>query len=62
MFAVYAAAPNADAPLDSLTVGERPEPEAPEGWVAVTVTAASLQNRGGGWICDTCGAAPQMQG
>ena len=22
----------------------------------------SLQNRGGGWICDTCGAAPQMQG
>ena len=42
MFAVYAAAPNADAPLDSLTMGERPEPEAPEGWVAVTVTAASL--------------------
>ncbi|WP_313004097.1 TSCPD domain-containing protein [Brevundimonas sp.] len=22
----------------------------------------SLQNRGGGWICDTCGASPQMQG
>ena len=22
----------------------------------------SLQHRGGGWICDTCGAAPQMQG
>ncbi|MFK0299450.1 TSCPD domain-containing protein [Brevundimonas sp. NPDC090276] len=22
----------------------------------------SLQNRDGGWICDTCGAAPQMQG
>ena len=22
----------------------------------------SLQNRGGGWVCDTCGAAPQMQG
>ena len=22
----------------------------------------ALQNRGGGWICDTCGAAPQMQG
>lgn len=42
MFAVYAAEPNADAPLDSLTVGERPEPEVPEGWVAVTVTAASL--------------------
>ncbi|WP_214368185.1 zinc-binding dehydrogenase [Pseudonocardia sp. H11422] len=42
MFAVYAAEPNADAPLDSLTVGERPEPEVPEGWVAVNVTAASL--------------------
>src|SRR3954454_5237250 len=42
MFAVYAAEPNADAPLDSRTVGERPEPEVPEGWVAVTVTAASL--------------------
>ncbi|HZG90060.1 MAG TPA: zinc-binding dehydrogenase [Pseudonocardia sp.] len=42
MFAVYAAAPNADAPLDSLTVGERPEPEVPDGWVAVSVTAASL--------------------
>jgi len=42
MFAVYAAAPDADAPLDSLIVGERPAPEAPDGWVAVTVTAASL--------------------
>jgi NADPH:quinone reductase-like Zn-dependent oxidoreductase len=42
MFAVYAAEPNADAPLDSLTVGERPTPEVPDGWVTVTVTAASL--------------------
>ncbi|MGH3587457.1 MAG: zinc-binding dehydrogenase [Pseudonocardia sp.] len=42
MFAVYASAPNADAPLDSLVVGERPAPEVPDGWVAVTVTAASL--------------------
>ena len=42
MFAVYAAEPNADAPLDSLAVGERPAPDAPEGWVAVTVSAASL--------------------
>ncbi|WP_181780711.1 zinc-binding dehydrogenase [Pseudonocardia pini] len=42
MFAVYAAEPNADAPLDSLTVGDRPEPEVPEGWVRVKVTAASL--------------------
>jgi NADPH:quinone reductase-like Zn-dependent oxidoreductase len=42
MFAVYAAEPNPDAPLDALTVGERPAPEVPDGWVAVTVTAASL--------------------
>ena len=42
MFAVYAAEPNADDPLSSLTVGERPDPEAPEGWVAVQVAAASL--------------------
>ncbi|MGH3761380.1 zinc-binding dehydrogenase [Actinophytocola sp.] len=42
MFAVYAAEPNPDKPLDALRVGERPEPEAPEGWVAVSVRAASL--------------------
>ena len=42
MFAVYAAAPNPESPLDALVVGERPAPEAPEGWVPVTVTAASL--------------------
>ncbi|EWC60131.1 alcohol dehydrogenase [Actinokineospora spheciospongiae] len=42
MFAVYAAEPNPDDPLASLTIGERPEPEAPDGWVRVTVKAASL--------------------
>lgn len=42
MFAVYAAEPNPDTPLDALTVGERPDPEVPEGWVAVDVSAASL--------------------
>ena len=42
MFAVYASAPNADDPLASLTTGERPEPEVPDGWVAVRVSAASL--------------------
>jgi len=42
MFAVYASAPNPESPLDALVVGERPEPEAPDGWVPVTVTAASL--------------------
>jgi NADPH:quinone reductase-like Zn-dependent oxidoreductase len=42
MFAVYAAAPNPESPLDGLTVGERPDPVAPDGWVTVDVTAASL--------------------
>jgi NADPH:quinone reductase-like Zn-dependent oxidoreductase len=42
MFAVYANAPNPDAPLDGLVVGERPDPTVPDGHVAVTVTAAGL--------------------
>jgi NADPH:quinone reductase-like Zn-dependent oxidoreductase len=42
MLAVYAAAPNPDDPLAGLRIGDRPEPEAPDGWVAVNVRAASL--------------------
>jgi NADPH:quinone reductase-like Zn-dependent oxidoreductase len=42
MFAVYAQEPNAESPLDSLVVGERPEPDVPDGWVRVHVKAASL--------------------
>jgi NADPH:quinone reductase-like Zn-dependent oxidoreductase len=42
MFAVYAAEPNPETPLDSLVVGERPDPEVPDGHVAVNVEAASL--------------------
>jgi len=42
MFAVYAREPNPDNPLDALVVGERPEPEVPDGWVKVAVKAASL--------------------
>src|SRR5918998_1508688 len=42
MFAVYAAEPNPTAPLDALVVGERPDPDVPEGSVAVHVEAASL--------------------
>ncbi len=42
MFAVYAAEPNPDAPLDALVVGERPDPDVPDGSVAVHVEAASL--------------------
>lgn len=42
MFAVYAAEPNPDDPIAALRVGERPEPQVPDGWVAVRVRAASL--------------------
>jgi NADPH:quinone reductase-like Zn-dependent oxidoreductase len=42
MFAVYAASPNPDDPLAALTVGERPDPSVPDGWVRVSVKAASL--------------------
>ncbi|RLK55222.1 zinc-binding dehydrogenase [Actinokineospora cianjurensis] len=42
MFAVYASAPSPDDPLAALTLGERPEPEVPAGFVAVAVKAASL--------------------
>lgn len=42
MFAVYAKEANPDDPLASLVVGERPEPEVPDGWVKVSVRAASL--------------------
>ncbi|HJT03703.1 MAG TPA: zinc-binding dehydrogenase [Pseudonocardiaceae bacterium] len=42
MFAVYASTPNPTDPLASLCIGDRPEPEVPDGSVAVTVAAASL--------------------
>jgi NADPH:quinone reductase-like Zn-dependent oxidoreductase len=59
MFAVYAAEPNADAPLDSLTVGERPDPEVPEGWVKVKVSAASL-NMHDIWTLRGVGIKPEQ--
>ncbi|GEL26739.1 Zn-dependent oxidoreductase [Pseudonocardia sulfidoxydans NBRC 16205] len=59
MFAVYAAEPNPDAPLDALTVGERPDPEVPEGWVAVTVSAASL-NMHDLWTLRGVGIKPEQ--
>ncbi|MCW2717354.1 zinc-binding dehydrogenase [Pseudonocardia sp.] len=59
MFAVYAAEPNADAPLDSLTVGERPDPEVPAGWVQVKVTAASL-NMHDIWTLRGVGIKPEQ--
>jgi NADPH:quinone reductase-like Zn-dependent oxidoreductase len=42
VFAVYASEPRPEDPLGALVVGERPEPEAPAGWVTVDVAAASL--------------------
>ena len=44
MFAVTAASIDADDPLSGLELGERPEPEVPDGWVSVTVRAAALNH------------------
>ncbi len=44
MFAVYAESFSSDDPLAGLVVGERPDPEAPDGWTTVTVKAAALNH------------------
>ena len=44
MFAVYAESFSPEDPLSGLVVGERPEPEVPEGWTTVEVKAASLNH------------------
>ena len=44
MFAVYAEKFATDDPLSGLVVGERPDPEVPDGWAKVTVKAASLNH------------------
>jgi NADPH:quinone reductase-like Zn-dependent oxidoreductase len=44
MFAVYAEKCSADDPLSGLVVGERPEPEIPDGWTTVTVKATALNH------------------
>src|SRR3954451_991912 len=44
MLAAAAVKLDADHPLDGLEVAERPEPEAPEGWVPVRLRAASLNH------------------
>ena len=44
MFAVYAESFSFDDPMNGLVVGERPAPEAPDGWATVTVKAASLNH------------------
>src|SRR6188508_396947 len=44
MFAVYAESFSSDEPLNGLVVGERPDPEVPDGWTTVDVKAASLNH------------------
>ena len=44
MQAVYAARTDADDPLSALEVGDRPDPEPPDGWTTVDVKAASLNH------------------
>jgi NADPH:quinone reductase-like Zn-dependent oxidoreductase len=44
MHAVYVSRTDADDPLSALEVGERPDPEPPEGWTTVTVKATSLNH------------------
>ena len=44
MFAVYAEKFSSDDPLSGLVVGERPDPEVPDGWAKVRVEAASLNH------------------
>src|ERR1044071_8812955 len=44
MFAVYAEKFSTDDPLSGLVVGERPDPDGPDGWTTVTVKAAALNH------------------
>ncbi|MBA3279470.1 MAG: zinc-binding dehydrogenase [Geodermatophilaceae bacterium] len=44
MLAAYVSKPAPDDPLSALEVGDRPEPEATDGWTTVTVKAASLNH------------------
>ena len=44
VFAVYAESFSSDDPLSGLVVGERPDPEVPDGWTTVDVKAASLNH------------------
>jgi len=59
MRAVYATHPDADDPLSALAVGERPEPDVPDGWVRVKMQAASL-NRHDIWTLRGVGIKPDQ--
>ena len=58
MLAVTCTAQSADDPLSGLTVGERPEPAVPEGWVRVQLRAAAL-NHHDLWSLRGVGLAPE---
>jgi NADPH:quinone reductase-like Zn-dependent oxidoreductase len=57
VFAVYAARAEPDDPLSALELGDRPEPDVPDGWTTVTVRAASL-NRHDLWSLRGVGLPP----
>jgi NADPH:quinone reductase-like Zn-dependent oxidoreductase len=59
MFAVYAAEPNPQDPLAALRIGDRPDPAVPDGHVAVTITAASL-NMHDLWTLRGVGITPEQ--
>jgi len=44
VLAAFATAPNPSDPLAALEVGDRPEPDVPDGWTTVEVRAASLNH------------------
>ncbi|HEY9379193.1 MAG TPA: zinc-binding dehydrogenase [Jiangellaceae bacterium] len=44
MFAVYADSLDADDPLSGLALGDRPDPDVPDGWTVVTVRACALNH------------------
>jgi len=55
MFAVYATHAAPDDPLLALKIGERPEPDVPEGWVRVKVSHASLNRHDLFTLCGISG-------
>ncbi len=59
MRAVYASRPDTDDPLSALEVGERPDPDVPDGWVRVRMQAASL-NRHDIWTLRGVGIKPDQ--
>ncbi len=57
MLAAYAARTDPEDPLSGLEIGDRPEPEVPEGWTSVAVRAAAL-NHHDLWSLRGVGLAP----